>query len=145
MSELNLTEGRYIVTYGILNNSLIQLEKADNTNEYLLMLFKYNMYKVLRFQGKDENAQICLAQAAYIAQKYGIDFTFDTDESHFIPLIDPDAEDNILMKTKGFGEGSLADLEETEERNKANPFTSNAIPDITDENPQTEDNNTEGE
>ena len=92
MSELNLVQGRYIVTYGIVNNSLIQLEKADNANEYLLLLFKYNMYKVLRFKGQAENADICLAQANYIAGKYGIHFEFDTDPSHFIPLEDPDEE-----------------------------------------------------
>ena len=92
MSELNLAQGRYIVTYGILNNSLIQLEKTENTNEYLLLLFKYNMYKVLRFKGQDENAEICLAHAQYIAQKYNIVFEFDTDPNHFIALVDPDDE-----------------------------------------------------
>ncbi len=92
MSELNLAQGRYIVTYGIVNNSLIQLEKTENANEYLLLLFKYNMYKVLRFKGQEENAEICLAQAGYIAQKYNIMFEFDTDPNHFIALVDPDEE-----------------------------------------------------
>lgn len=92
MSELNLAQGKYIVTYGIVNNSLIQLEKTDGSNEYLLMLFKYNMYKVLRFRGKDESAEICLAQAKYLCAKYGITFNFDTDPSHYIPLEDPDEE-----------------------------------------------------
>ena len=92
MSELNLAQGKYIVTYGIVNNSLIQLEKTDGSNEYLLMLFKYNMYKVLRFRGKDESAEICLAQAKYLCAKHGITFNFDTDPSHYIPLEDPDEE-----------------------------------------------------
>lgn len=92
MSELNLAQGKYIVTYGIVNNSLIQLEKSDGANEYLLLLFKYNMYKVLRFRSQDENAQICLAQAQYLTNKHGIVFNFDTDDSHYIPLEDPDAE-----------------------------------------------------
>ncbi|HIS35371.1 TPA: hypothetical protein IAC10_01890, partial [Candidatus Scatousia excrementigallinarum] len=92
MSELNLAQGKYIVTYGIVNNSLIQLEKSDGANEYLLLLFKYNMYKVLRFRGKDESAQICLAQAQYLANKHGITFNFDTDDSHYIPMEDPDEE-----------------------------------------------------
>ena len=95
MSELNLAQGKYIVTYGIVNNSLIQLEKTDGSNEYLLLLFKYNMYKVLRFRGQNEGAQICLAQAQYFMQKHGIMFNFDTDDSHYIPLEDPDAEDFI--------------------------------------------------
>ncbi len=92
MSELNMAEGKYIVTKGIVNNSLIQLEKMDNSNEYILMLFKYNMYKVLRFRGENENAEICLAQAAYIANKHGINFEFDTAAEHYIPLVDPDEE-----------------------------------------------------
>lgn len=92
MSELNMAEGKYIVTKGIVNNSLIQLEKDERANEYLLMLFKYNMYKVLRFKGDMENADICLAQANYIANKYGIIFEFDTDPAHFVPLVDPDED-----------------------------------------------------
>lgn len=92
MSELNMAQGKYIVTYGIVNNSLIQLEKTDGANEYLLLLFKYNMYKVLRFRGQGENAQICLAQAQYFINKHGLTFEFDTDDSHYIPLEDPDAE-----------------------------------------------------
>ena len=50
------------------------------------------MYKVLRFRSQDENAQICLAQAQYLTNKHGIVFNFDTDDSHYIPLEDPDAE-----------------------------------------------------
>lgn len=95
MSELNLAQGKYIVTYGIVNNSLIQLEKTDNANEYLLLLFKYNMYKVLRFKGQLENAEICLAQANYIAQKYNLLFEFDTNPDNFIALVDPDEEPAI--------------------------------------------------
>lgn len=93
MSELNLAQGKYIVTYGIVNNSLIQLEKSEGSNEYLLLLFKYNMYKVLRFRGQNESAQICLAQAQYFMNKHGITFNFDTDDSHYIPMEDPDAEE----------------------------------------------------
>lgn len=92
MSELNLAQGKYIVTYGIVNNSLIQLEKADSANPYLLLLYKYNMYKVLRFKGQSEQSEICLAQANYIAQKYGINFEFDTDPNNFIAMVDPDEE-----------------------------------------------------
>jgi len=131
MSELNMAEGKYIVTYGILNNSLIQLEKTDHSNEYLMLLFKYNMYKVLRFQGKTEYSQICLAQAGYIAQKFGINFEFDTDPEHFIPLIDPDDEENILNNSQGFKTATIDELPieepnvETQETSSDNKNTSN--------------------
>ena len=98
MSELNLAQGKYTVTYGIVNNSLIQLEKADYANEYIMLLFKYNMYKVLRFKGQDVNSQICLAQANYITKKWGITFEFDTNPDHFIAQVDPDDESNVPPK-----------------------------------------------
>ena len=108
MSELNLAEGKYIVTKGILNNALIQLEKGNDSNAYILLLYKYNMYKVLRFKGETENSQICFAQANYIANKYGIKFLFDTNPEHFVPLVDPD--DEPAANDKNFKMGSLDDL-----------------------------------
>ena len=120
MSEMSLRQGRYTVAYGIVNNSLIQLEKADNSNEYLLMLFKYQMYKVLMFKGHEDKAQICIAQCGYLTQKYGIKFTFDTDPSHYIPLEDPDDESNLVNSGVGAvqrntGSAKQSDKEESEE------------------------------
>ena len=112
MSELNMAEGKYIVTRGILNNSLIQLEKTDNSNEYILMLFKYNMYKVLKYKRDDENAEVCLAQARYIAHKHGLQFEFDTDTEHYVPLVDPDEEG---VNPANFNEGTLEELDELAE------------------------------
>ena len=102
-----MAEGKYIVTKGILNNSLIQLEKTHNSNDYLLMLFKYNMYRVLKYKGENEAAEICLAQSKYIANKHGVRFVFDTDPEHYVPLVDPDEEEG---NPDGFTTGSLEDL-----------------------------------
>ena len=110
MSELNLAQGKYIVTYGIVNNSLIQLEKADSANPYLLLLYKYNMYKVLRFKGQSEQSEICLAQANYIAQKYGINFEFDTDPNDFIAMVDPDEEVPPTAGASGYQDGNINDI-----------------------------------
>ena len=122
MSELNMAQGKYIVTKGIVNNSLIQLEKEERSNEYLLMLFKYNMYKVLRFKNDMENAEICLAQAKYIANKYGIVFEFDTNPDHFIPMVDPDEDmDGAAFKTSSIDaldNGGNSDNEENETDNQ---------------------------
>ena len=136
MSELNMAQGKYIVTYGILNNSLIQLEKADNSNEYLMLLFKYNMYKVLRFQQKEEQAKICLAQADYISRKYGIKFEFDVAPEHFVPLVDPDAEENIVNNSQGFKTATIDDISplEFEADTQESPVEAQAA-----------NNNTEGE
>ena len=88
MSELHLKQHKYDVAFGILNNSLIQLEKTNTTSEYLLMLFKYNMFKVMMFKQEYEKAEICLGHAQYLAQKYGINFNFDIDASHYIAVED---------------------------------------------------------
>ncbi len=91
MSELHLRQHKYDVVFGIVNNSLIQLEKNNTTSEYLLMLFKYNMFKILMFKKQPDKAEICMGHAQYIAQKYGVNFIFDTDASHYIPI----EEDNV--------------------------------------------------
>ena len=116
MSEMSMRQGRYTVAYGIINNSLIQLEKADGSNEYLLMLFKYQMFKVLMYKQQAEQAQICIIQCSYITQKYGIQFNFDTDASHYVPLVDPDEEQNNQTNIQaGVGAGNSGDEDESEE------------------------------
>ncbi len=86
MSELYLKQGKYDIAFGILNNSLIQLERNNLVGEYVLMLFKYNMYKIMTYRKEFESANICLAHAKYIAQKYGINFNFEIEP--------PQMEDN---------------------------------------------------
>lgn len=86
MSELHLKQREFDVAFGILNNSLIQLEKSNNANEYLLMLFKYNMFKVMMYKQQYEKAEICLGHAQYLAQKYGINFNFDIDATHYVAV-----------------------------------------------------------
>lgn len=95
MSELHLKQNKYDVAFGIVNNSLIQLEKNNTTSPYLLMLFKYNMFKIMMFKKQNDKAEICIGHARYIAEKYGINFEFDTDESHYIAVEDDEvsAED----------------------------------------------------
>lgn len=94
MSELLLKQGRFDVAFGVLNNSLIQLEKNDTTSPYLTMLFKYNMYKVMMFKKEYDKADICINHAKYIAEKYGVNFEFDTDESHYVVLDEEEENSN---------------------------------------------------
>lgn len=93
MSELHLRQNKYDVAFGIVNNSLIQLEKNNTTSEYLLMLFKYNMFKILMYKKQPDKAEICMGHAQYIAQKYGINFEFDADPSHYIPVEEESVEE----------------------------------------------------
>lgn len=109
MSELHLKQNKYDVAFGIVNNSLIQLEKNNTTSEYLLMLFKYNMYKVMMFKKENEKADICISHAKYIAEKYGINFTFDTDASHYIAVED----DEVTLEEAGILADAPASQEDT--------------------------------
>lgn len=93
MSELHLRQHKYDVAFGIVNNSLIQLEKNNTTSEYLLMLFKYNMFKILMYMKQPDKAEICMGHAQYIAQKYGINSEFDADPSHYIPVEEESVEE----------------------------------------------------
>ena len=120
MSEMSIRQGRYTVAYGIVNNSQIQLEKADNSNEYLTMLFKYQMFKILMYKGQEDKAQICIAQCNYLSDKYNIKFKFDTDPSHYVPLVDPDDESNwggtsSVSSSPSVGPVKTSDNKESEE------------------------------
>lgn len=79
LSILNIKEGKFDLAYGVLNNSDIQMEKNGVTSDYLTMLNKVNMYKVLMCSHSVEQAQICMNQASHIVQKYGINFNLNID------------------------------------------------------------------
>ena len=79
LSILNINEGRFDIAYGVLNNSNIQMEKNGTLSEYLTMLNKVNMYIVLMCTKSQDQAQICMNQASYIIQKYGINFNLNID------------------------------------------------------------------
>lgn len=54
--------------YGILSNSIIQIEKDQNLNLYILMLYKLLYAKTLKARGEDNQASFCYNQAKEIAQ-----------------------------------------------------------------------------
>ena len=81
MSILNISEEKYDIAFGVLNNSNIQMEKNTNFSELLTMLNKVNMYKVLTKLNQQEQAQICLNQASFIMQKYGLNINLNIDNS----------------------------------------------------------------
>ncbi|MBP3848095.1 zinc ribbon domain-containing protein [bacterium] len=91
LSILNMKQGRFDIAYGILNNSSIQMEKLGGVSDYLMLLIKFNMYKLMKCLKVDDKADICLAQAKYIVKKYGINFNTDIDIEKFL------ADNNIKM------------------------------------------------
>lgn len=110
MSELHLRQHKYDVAFGIVNNSLIQLEKNNTTSEYLLMLFKYNMFKILMFKKQPDKAEICMGHAQYIAQKYGVNFIFDTDALHYIPIEEDNVEEAFTEPVSDTATATIDDL-----------------------------------
>ena len=104
MSEIQLKQHKYDVAYGIINNTQIQLEKSNDISEYLLMLFKYNLFKVLMYKQEPDMAEICINHAKYIASKYGINFEFDTDPNHYIPVETDEHDLSVHPYTTGIPE-----------------------------------------
>jgi len=113
MSELSLRECKYDMAFGIVNNSLIQLEKNNTTSEYLIMLFKYNMYKILMNTGEIEKAEICINQAMYIAGKYGIKFVFNTELPNYVKI--EETETDTIISEPPAQQGNNIEPEEEQE------------------------------
>lgn len=115
LSIMNMKQGRFDIAYGMLNNSSIQMEKLGGVSDYLMLLIKFNMYKLMKCLKVNDKADICLAQAKYIVKKYGLNFNTDIDIDKFL------ADNNI----------DLSDL----------PVTSESTPAPEEENPKDEDKN----
>ncbi len=84
LSEMNMRMKKFDIAYGMLNNSIIQIEKYGKASDFVMLLFKYNMFKIMMYMGMVDKAQICLNQAYYITQKYNLKFEFDVEPEHYI-------------------------------------------------------------
>ena len=84
LSILNMRQGKFDIAYGILNNSAIQMEKFGGVSDYLTLLNKVNMYKLLMCTNDKERAQICMNQAQYIVKKYGLKYDLNIDIDKFM-------------------------------------------------------------
>lgn len=73
ISIMKYEEGSLDAAYGIANNAVIQLEKDENSSDYLFFLFKVVLCKILISKQNNDLATLCLDDAEYLAQKYGIE------------------------------------------------------------------------
>lgn len=114
LSIMNMKQGRFDIAYGMLNNSSIQMEKLGGVSDYLMLLIKFNMYKLMKCLKVNDKAEICLAQAKYIVKKYGLNFNTDVDIDKFL------AKNNIdLSELPVTSEATPAPADETQaEENK---------------------------
>ena len=91
LSIMNMKQARFDIAYGMLNNSSIQMEKLGGVSDYLMLLIKFSMYKLMKCLKIEDKAGICLAQVKYIVKKYGINFNTEIDIEKFL------ADNNIDM------------------------------------------------
>lgn len=110
MSNIHIHRKEYDVAYGVINNSIIQLEKNRLHSELLIMLLNYNLYKVFMFRRELDKAQLCIEQAIAITQKHEMFFPFDVDPRNYGIQI----SDEIMAKIQN-GEQVDIEAEETGE------------------------------
>ncbi len=84
LSIMNLKLGRFDIAFGMLNNSSIQMDRLGGVSDYLMLLIKFNMYKLMKCLKVEDKAEICLAQANYIVKKYALSFNTDVDIDKFL-------------------------------------------------------------
>ena len=114
LSEMHLRQKKIDIAYGMLNNAIIQLERSGKVSDYIMMLFKYNMYKIMMHKGQPDKAQICINQSHYITRKHNINYVFNTDSSNYEVI----AEDEEQSDTEEIQENTQ---EETEPENTPEP------------------------
>ena len=110
MSNIHIRQKEYDVAYGVINNSIIQLEKNRLHSELLIMLLNYNLYKVFMFRRELNKAQLCIEQAMSITQKHEMFFPFDVDPKNYGIQV----SDELIEKIQN-GEPVDIDAEETGE------------------------------
>lgn len=78
ISLLKFEQGDFEVAYGVANNASIQLEKDSNSSEFLLLLFKSLLSKILIEKDEKKSAQLCFNHAIFIKDKYGLEIQVES-------------------------------------------------------------------
>ena len=74
MSVLEFEQNDIEVAFCIANNAIIQLEKDYNSSHLLLFLFRILLSKILIAKNETKSAELCLNNARFIKEKYGLNF-----------------------------------------------------------------------
>lgn len=74
ISMLKFKQQDFDVAFGIANNAIVQLEKDPNAGNFLFYLFMILLSKILIAKGERESAELCLNNAKFIKDKYGLLF-----------------------------------------------------------------------
>jgi len=71
-ADLYTKDNNLDTAYGLIANTIINLEQSSNTNPYILMIFKALYAKVLKMKHEDSQAELCYNQSVQIAKTYNI-------------------------------------------------------------------------
>lgn len=71
---LELNQQNFEIAEGTTNNSIIQLEKNNNSGDFLLFIFKTLLAQILASKGEIATANLCLNNANFIQQKHGLKY-----------------------------------------------------------------------
>lgn len=80
ISMLKFKNREIDVAFGITNNSTIQLEKDYNSSDFLLFLFRILLSEILMAKNEKQTAQLCLNNAKFIKEKYGLSFSLGEEK-----------------------------------------------------------------
>ncbi len=65
------------ISYGIVNNAIIQLEKDLESGDLMLFLYRVLLSKILINKNQQEAAEMCKNNAAFIKEKYSLSFEIE--------------------------------------------------------------------
>lgn len=69
---LKYAENDIDIAFGVANNAIIQIEKDENSTEFLLYILKILMAKIFESRNENEASQFCLNHGIFIKDKYGL-------------------------------------------------------------------------
>lgn len=92
MSVLKFEQQDIEVAFGIANNAVIQLEKDHNAGDFIFFLFRILLSKILIAKNDTKSAELCLNDAKFIKERYGLNFALATVNTKDVKLEDKSTE-----------------------------------------------------
>lgn len=92
MSVLKFEQQDIEVAFGIANNAAIQLEKDHNAGDFIFFLFRILLSKILIAKNDTKSAELCLNDAKFIKDRYGLNFALATLNTEVAKLEDKSTE-----------------------------------------------------
>lgn len=79
ISMLKFRQQDIDVALGIANNSVVQLGKDPNSGNFMFFLFRLLLAEILVAKKDKASAELCLKNAKFIKEKYGLNFDVELD------------------------------------------------------------------